>query len=501
LKLDTPPPAHGTGTTVPVPHGNSTGTTVPVPHGNGAGTAAPAPQPEPAAAAFPPGFVFGAATSAYQIEGAAQADGRGPSIWDALVERRPQLARPHPPAVACDHYNRYREDVALARAMGLQAYRFSISWPRVMPSGREPVNQRGLDFYRRLVDRLLDAGIEPVPTLFHWDLPQPLQREGGFMRRGLADDFAYYTAAVVRALGDRVKRWITLNEPWEFAFLGHGLGWHAPGQQRPWNFLKIIHHQLLAHATAVEVIRATAPRAAVGITLSQTPIHPARDGHAGDRAAAEFGHAFFNRCTLDPLLKGQYPPQLWQRFRWFRPDLRAGDLLRIAAPLDFIGINNYQRERVRAAPWIPLLRAWLGPDARIGPEGRTAMGWEIYPEGLHEVLNWLRTDYGNPPVIITENGAAFDDRLEHGRVDDPRRIDYLRRYLAQVVRALGEGCNVRGYFVWSLLDNFEWQEGFVKRFGLVHVDYPTQQRTVKASGWWYRDFIAQAAAAARRPLP
>lgn len=462
--------------------------------------------PEPAPAAFPPGFVFGAATSAYQIEGAVQEDGRGASIWDALVQRRPQLARPHPPAIACDHYHRYREDVALARALGLKAYRFSIAWPRVLPEGRGAVNTRGLDFYRRLVDRLLDAGIEPVPTLFHWDLPQALQREGGFLRRGVADDFAHYTGTVLRALGDRVNRWITLNEPWEFAFLGHGLGWHAPGQRRPWNFLKLIHHQLLAHARAVEVIRVAAPQAQVGITLSQTPIHPARPGHAADTAAAAFGNDFFNRATLDPLFRGRYPDRLWQRFAWFRPQVQVGDMARIATPLDFIGINNYQRERVRAAPWLPLLRAWLEPDASIGPEARTAMGWEIHPEGMHEVLTWLRTDYGNPPVIVTENGAAFDDVLHNGAVDDPRRIDYLRRYLAQVARALGEGCDVRGYYVWSLLDNFEWQEGFTKRFGLVHVDYPTQQRTVKASGWWYRDFIAQATAPARqahlaRPSP
>jgi beta-glucosidase len=441
---------------------------------------------------FPSGFVFGAATSAYQIEGAAQEDGRGPSIWDTLVRQRPALARPHSPAVAANHYHLYRDDVALAKALGLQAYRFSIAWPRVLPTGRGALNLRGLDFYRRLVGELLDAGIEPVPTLFHWDLPQPLQDEGGFMRRGIADDFARYVDVVVQALGGQVKRWITLNEPWEFAFLGHGMGWHAPGHRRPWNFLKLMHHQLLAHAKAVEVIRARAPDAQVGITLSQTPIHPSRPGPA-DQAAADFGNDFFNRVTLDPLLRGQYPERLWRRFAGLRPRVEADDLARIATPLDFIGVNNYQRERVRAAPWIPLLRAWLQPDPAIGPEGRTAMGWEIYPEGLHEVLTWLRTEYGNPPVIVTENGAAFDDVPAHGAVHDPRRIDYLRRYLAQVARALAEGCDVRGYFAWSLLDNFEWQEGFTKRFGLIHVDYATQTRTVKDSGWWYRDFIAQTA--------
>ncbi len=448
---------------------------------------------------FPADFLFGAATSAYQIEGASRSGGRGESIWDRFIRRRSKIkAHPHSPSVAADHYHRYLEDIALAQSLGVRAYRLSISWSRVLPNGTGEINPEGIAFYKNLVQTVRAAGMAPWVTLFHWDLPQALQDQGGLLRREIAQDFVRYTEVVVAALSPEVQNWITLNEPWEFTFFGHCAGWHAPGLKRPWAFMRVMHHLLLCHASAVTTIRRIAPQAQVGITLSQTPIHAATQRPADQRAAA-FGNAFFNRVTLDPILRGHYPPLLVKRFKWFWPKIEDKDMASIAAPLDFVGINNYQREKVGAAWWIPLLRARMVPH-RAPPEQCTAMGWEIYPPCLHEVLSLLREEYGNPPVYITENGAAFEDvvTLTRGatgeiekRVHDPRRIAYLESYLGSVSKAIAEGANVRGYFVWSLLDNFEWAESFHKRFGLIYVDYPSLERVVKDSAFWYRDLIAR----------
>jgi beta-glucosidase len=459
------------------------------------------------AALFPAHFKFGAATSAYQIEGAVRDDGRGVSIWDEFCARKGAIRGGENGDRACEHYARYRQDAALMRQLGLQSYRFSIAWPRVIPNGTGPVNHQGLSFYQRLVDELLGAGITPFVTLFHWDMPAALmQRYGGFLDRRVAEDFAEYAEVVVRALGDRVKHWITINEPFEHGFFGYVTGMHAPGLRRPWAYPTVIHHQLLAHGMAVERIRADCPGAQVGIALSLTPIHPAADGDSiKNHTAARTANEFLNFITLDPLLRGRYPEDLRRRLRWFWPRIGPDDMQRIQAPLDFIGINNYQREHARFNRWIPFLQSWITGGGAIAENETvrdgvqyTAMGWEVHPPALHEVLSWLRRDYGNPPVYITENGAAFDDALIDGVVDDPKRVEYIAAHLAEVRRAIAEGADVRGYFVWSLLDNFEWAAGHSKRFGLVHVDYESQTRTVKTSGQWYANQI-RAHVAAHEP--
>lgn len=445
---------------------------------------------------FPPEFVFGAATAAYQIEGAVREAGRGESIWDTFSHKKNKIKNNHNGDIACDHYHRYKEDVALMRQLKLDAYRFSLSWSRILPNGVGEINQAGLDHYSNLVDTLISAGITPYVTLFHWDMPQALDdKYGGFLSRQAADDFAAYVEIVVEALGDRVKNWITLNEPWEHGCFGYFLGQHAPGKKKPWRFLTVMHNQLLAHGMAVSVIRKHCVDANVGITLSFTPISP-KTNKIKDAQAAQLAHEFVNAVTLDPLLRGYYPKNLWDKYRWFRPKVNEGDWQIIRTPVDFIGINNYSREYAGYSPWVPLLHMWIGeqqdaPNCEFTKEGvsYTAMGWEVYPQGLSEVLRWFRQDYGNPPVYITENGAAFNDVLEQGEVVDNRRIDFLRQYMGAAKNAIKAGSNIKGYFVWSLLDNFEWAEGFDKRFGLIYVDYESKARVIKHSGYWYRDQI------------
>lgn len=447
---------------------------------------------------FPAHFTFGAATSAYQIEGATRVDGRGVSIWDEFCRAKGRIRDGENGDRACDHYFRYRQDVALMRKLGLQSYRFSIAWPRVLPNGTGTVKRAGLDFYKRLLDELLAADITPFVTLFHWDMPAALmQSYGGFLDRRAATDFADYAEVVVRALGDRVKHWITLNEPFEHAFFGYATGVHAPGLRRPWSYPTVMHHQLLAHGMAVERIRQECPGAQVGIALSLTPIHPSASGDVEKNwAAARTANEFLNFITLDPLLRGRYPEDLSRRLRWLMPQMGRGDLKRIQAPIDFIGVNNYQREHARHSRWMPFLKSWIGGGGDIAERESirdgvqyTSMGWEVYPPALHEALSWLRRDYGNPPVYITENGAAFDDSMNDGAVHDPKRVAYIAAHLTEVQRAVAQGADVRGYFVWSLLDNFEWAAGYSKRFGIVHVDYESQVRTIKSSGLWYSQQI------------
>lgn len=458
-------------------------------------------------ALFPAHFKFGAATSAYQIEGATCVDGRGVSIWDEFCARKGSIRGGDTGDRACDHYFRYRQDVGLMRKLGLQSYRFSIAWPRVLPNGTGSVKRAGLDHYKRLLDELLAADITPFVTLYHWDMPAALmQRYGGFLDRRAATDFADYVEVVVRALGDRVKHWITINEPFEHAFFGYVTGMHAPGLRRPWSYPTVMHHQLLAHGMAVERIRSRCPDAQVGIALSLTPIHPSREGNADkNRIAARTANEFLNFITLDPLLRGRYPEDLSRRLRWFLPRMAHDDLKRIQAPLDFIGVNNYQREHARYSPWVPFLRSWITgggaiADSEFERDGvqYTAMGWEVHPPALREALMWLRRDYGNPTVYVTENGAAFDDTVRDAAVHDPKRLAYIAAHLAEVQRAIAQGSDVRGYFVWSLLDNFEWAAGYAKRFGIVHVDFDSQVRTIKSSGRWYAEQIRAHVAAHER---
>jgi beta-glucosidase len=448
------------------------------------------PEREHHGSAYPPGFRFGAATAAYQIEGAWDEDGRGESIWDTFCRVPGAVVNGDSGDVACDHYHRWRDDLDLLAAMRIESYRFSIAWPRVQPDGRGALNKRGVRFYRRLVEGLLERGIEPVATLYHWDLPQALQDTGGWAARDTTERFAEYAAAMADELGDVVAQWITHNEPWVVAFLGHAEGRKAPGL-RDWpTALRVSHHLLVSHGLAVQALRAGTPAGTpVGITLN---LHPQRPVSAEDAAAARIADGYANRWFLDPVLRGSYPEDLVEVFaRSFGPpdSVLPGDLALTSQPIDFLGVNYYFPHRVSADPAIaPLGVRHADP---VGP--LTTMGWEQDPSGLHEILTRVRRDYGSLPIYITENGAAFDDgNVVDGYVDDPARVEYLEGHLAALSRAIADGVDVRRYFAWSFLDNFEWEHGYDQRFGLVHVDYETQRRVPKRSGLWYRDHIATA---------
>lgn len=421
---------------------------------------------------FPEGFIWGAATASYQIEGAATADGRGESIWDRFTHTPGRVRNGDTGDVACDHYHRFREDVALMASLGLRAYRFSLAWPRIIPAGTGPVNEAGLDFYERLVDALLEAGIEPHATLYHWDLPQPLEDAGGWPARATVDAFVRYADVVARRLGDRLASIATLNEPWCSSYLGYRVGIHAPGRMEPGAALAAAHHLLVAHGLGVEAIRAAAPRAKVGIVLNFEPHLPASD-HPLDQEAAALAHEQYNRWFLDPVTGGDYPADATRVAGWHRTEVLPGDMAAIAAPLDFMGINYYTRSFERS----PLL-----PPRDPRPRGETtAMGWEIYPEGLTGILELVASRTGDLPLYVMENGAAFHpDPADPTR--DLERVEYLRRHFSAALTAIEHGVPLRGYFVWSLLDNFEWAEGYAYRFGLVHVDFATQERLVRDSG-------------------
>lgn len=443
--------------------------------------------------AFPSDFRWGVATSAYQIEGAAREDGRGESIWDRFCRRPGAVENGDTGDVACDHYHRYAEDVSLMAELGVNAYRFSIAWPRVMSEGRVRVEPRGLGFYDRLVDLLLKHGIEPFVTLYHWDLPQALEDEGGWRNRLIIDDVARYADVVSRALGDRVKHWITHNEPWCVATLGHLEGVHAPGLRDPAAALVVAHHTLLSHGRAAPAIRANVRDARVGIALNQLWTIPASDREE-DRAAAWALDGDFNRWYLDPLFGRPYPADRVAEYRrrgWLPngelPFLKPGDDVSIAQPLDFLGINYYTCARMAGGDAPGEMRV-------LPPQGEpTDMGWEVNPQGLYETLVRISRDYRPRSIIITENGASYDDGLgADGRVHDERRIVYLKEHLNACARAIADGAPLNGYFVWSLMDNFEWQFGYRQRFGLVWVDWGTLQRFPKDSARWYREHIRSA---------
>lgn len=460
---------------------------------------------------FGDGFLWGAATAAYQIEGSVDAGGRGQSIWDTFSHQPGRISNGDTGDVACDHYRRVDEDLDLMQRLGLKAYRFSVAWPRIQPDGKGPAVPDGLDFYRRLVDGLRDRGITPVATLYHWDLPQALEDSGGWTARETTDRFAEYAALVAEALGDRVGMWATLNEPWCSAWAGYAQGRHAPGRRDIGAAVSATHHLLLGHAGATQALRA-ATSAPVGITLNLSCFRSASD-HPEDRAATARAEGNFNRLFLEPLFHGRYPEDMAGHYDGLRPErglVLADDLRAIAQPLDFLGINYYSPQHIahparlgeaRAAGYSVLHHHTdpLADDLDFASIKRTDvdhtdMGWEVEPAALSELLTWVRDKYTSIPIYVTENGAAYCDYVApDGQVRDPDRIAYLDSHLRAVHSAVEAGVDVRGYFVWSLMDNFEWAHGYGERFGLIWIDYPTGRRIPKSSFDWYRQVIAASA--------
>jgi beta-glucosidase len=433
-------------------------------------------------------FVWGAGTAAFQIEGATTADGRGESIWDRFAATAGNVAGGDTGEPACEHYYRWREDLDLMRDLNLQGYRFSVSWPRIQRDGRGPANRKGLDFYRRLAEGLRERGIVPMATIYHWDLPQALQDEGGWASRDVVERFAEYARLVLDGLGGAVDDWVTHNEPWVTSFLGYAYGSKAPGLHDWPSALRAAHHALLAHGVVVREFRESGRAGRIGITLDLT-VANAASGSDADVAAATRLDGHHNRWFLDALLRGAYPDDMVEFYeRRVGPfdAVQEGDLETIAQPLDFLGVNFYRPNLVAADDDAVLELREVTQDREV-----TAMGWPIVPEALTELLVRIKRDYGDLPLVITENGAAFDDLLDGGTVvEDDRRVAYLREHVSAIDRARNQGVDVRGYYVWSLLDNFEWECGYEKRFGLVYVDYPTQRRIPKRSALWYRDLIA-----------
>ena len=447
--------------------------------------------------AFPDHFLWGSATSAYQVEGSPLADGAGPSIWHRFVRTPNLVANGDTGDVACDHYRRYAEDVALMRTLGMNAYRFSIAWSRILPQGRGAVNPAGLDFYERLVDALLEQGIEPLVTLYHWDLPAALDDRGGWLNPDVAQWFADYAAVVFRRLDDRVSMWSTINEPWVVTDGGYLHGALAPGHRNRFEAPIATHHLLRAHGTAVQAYRAVGTHR-IGIVVNLEPKYPASD-EAADRAAVTRADAYMNRQYLDPVFFGRYPDELREIFGEAWPEWTADDMALVKQPIDFVGVNYYTRSVTRCDP-----QAWpLRASAVRQPRATyTETGWEVFPQGLTDTLMAVKERYGNPPVYVTENGAAFFDPpvAEGDRVPDPLRVSYLRAHIAAVHAAVESGADVRGYFAWSLLDNFEWSLGYAKRFGIVHVDFDTQKRTLKDSALFYARVIASKGQVLSEPI-
>ena len=440
---------------------------------------------------FGPDFTFGAAAAAYQIEGAWNLDGKGPSVWDAFTHRNGKIKDRSNGDTACDFYHRYPDDIRLAKGLGIQHLRLSTAWSRILPEGKGKVNQAGLDFYDRVVDSCLENGVVPWLTLYHWDLPQALEDAGGWRNRDVVNWFSDYADLTTRRLGDRVKNWMVLNEPMAFVGLGYMLGMHAPGKKGPFKFLKAAHHATLAQAAGGRVVRANVPGAHIGTTFSMSHVTP-RSEHEKDLLASRKVDALWNRLFLEPALGLGYPEKDFPLLKHIERYTQPGDMESLAFDFDFIGLQNYTREVIKKA-FVPFLGAKFIPPAKRGvpPENITEMGWEVYPEGIYQLLKKLAAYPQIKKIIVTENGAAFPDKVEGNEVKDNARQSFLQSYLGEVLKAKQEGVPVNGYFVWTLMDNFEWAEGYRPRFGLIHVDFETQKRTVKQSGLWYRDFLSE----------
>lgn len=425
--------------------------------------------------------MLGAATSAYQIEGAYKQDGKGLSIWDYFCEKGNTVKDGSDGKIACDHYNRYKKDVSLMSKLGLGSYRFSVSWPRVFPEGKGPVNKKGLAFYDKLVDELLENDIEPFVTLYHWDLPLALDLQGGWENRRTSEYFADYTTEVWNTIGDRVSRWITLNEALTIDVSGYVTGEHAPGKKSLFSFFRVVHNLLLAHGKATERLKDLDPEAEVGIANNLFPVVPQK---TRDKRLADIINALVNKLFMDPILKNNYTFPVNMIMRLFNLRKWKSDLAAIQTPVDFIGVNHYSRIVIERT-WLPFFGVRLSK-LKEKLAVYTQMDWEVYPESFYDILMWLKRTYGKIPLYITENGAAFNDSFsDNGAIKDTERVGYLKAYMSSLQKAIKNGVNVKGYFVWSLLDNFEWAYGYEKKFGLVHVNRATQERTIKDSGHWY----------------
>ncbi|MFD1770048.1 GH1 family beta-glucosidase [Sphingobacterium suaedae] len=437
--------------------------------------------------AFGDDFIWGVSTAAYQIEGAHREDGKGPSIWDEFVQQKNRIFQKHTGDIACDFYHRYLDDLLLMHRLHIKNYRFSIAWSRIMPHGTGEVNQAGIDFYNRLIDRSLELGITPWITLYHWDLPHALECKGGWVNRDVTEWFGQYVSVCVQHFGDRVKNWMVLNEPTVFTAAGYFFGVHAPGKKGLDNFLAAAHHAALSQALGGRIIRSLQSDNNIGTTFSCSHIEPYR-AIERDIIAAKKADLLLNRLFIEPLLGMGYPTGEIKILRKIDKFMRADDEKKLAFDMDFIGVQNYTREMIRYAPFVPYLNAKIVTAKKRKVE-MTAMNWEVYPASIYHILKKFSAYSNIPPLLITENGAAFPDQVDNGIVDDPKRLRYLQETLIQVLKAKQEGVPVHGYFVWTFLDNFEWAEGYHPRFGLVHVDFETQQRIVKSSGKWYGEFI------------
>jgi beta-glucosidase len=436
---------------------------------------------------FPKDFLWGTATASYQIEGAWNEDGKGESTWDRFSHTPGAIYQNQNGDVACDHYHRYEEDVELMAEIGLKAYRFSISWPRIFPEGRGKINPKGVSFYERLINKLLEKNIKPAITLYHWDLPQALEDKGGWLNRDTAKYFSEYASFIFYKFGDMVPIWITLNEPFVNAFLGYAWGWHAPGKKDLKGAFVAGHNLLLAHGLAVQAYKEGGYNGNIGITINVAAVYPYTNSEE-DLKAVQVQDAFENRWFIEPIFRKKYPEVIWKILEknYLSFDFPISDFDIISSPIDFLGINYYTRNIVAHDE----SNKFLGLKRIEGPNERTEMGWEIYPDGLYDILIQLYRDY-KIPIYITENGAAYNDKLENGKVEDNKRIEYLREHIKRAYFAIRDGVDLRGYFVWSLMDNFEWAHGYSKRFGIIYVDYDTQKRILKDSAYFYKKVIEE----------